>query len=276
MTISVLMSTYKNEKSEYLDYALKSIWTDQISKPEQIVLVEDGKLTKDLYNVISRWKRQLGNVLTVLAKEENQGLAAALNDGIPLCKGDLIARMDSDDISLPNRFKLQREFMIEHNNVDVLGGSIQEFNDAGTLNKVRKYPQTCSEVYNYIYKGSPVAHPTVMFRRSFFDQGLRYSSKYYVCEDITLWYNALKNGKVICNIPDIILKFRRNNSTLKRRGRKKAFAEFKAYVHGINELYGPLTYKYIFPLMRLIFRLMPTNIVRLVYNSKFRYKVLNH
>lgn len=275
MTISVLMSTYTKEKPEYLQRALQSIWDDQIRKPDQIVLVEDGKLTNNLYAIVDKWKIKLGSILTIVAYDKNQGLASALNRGILACNGDLIARMDSDDISLPARFKLQEKYMASNIDIDISGGAILEFNDEGTLSNKRYYSSDSKYIYHNIYKGSPVAHPTVIFRKTFFDDGFRYSSKFYVCEDITLWFDALKAGKKIGNIPNIILKFRRNDATLKRRGRKKAWAEFLAYCYGIRLLYGSYSVKCFYPAIRMLFRLMPTWIVKPIYNSKIRNIFLN-
>lgn len=270
MTISVLMSTYYKEKPEYLNEALKSIWSDQIRKPDEIILVEDGPLTDNLYSIIDEWKKLLNDVLVVVEKPVNEGLALALNDGIAVAKGDLIARMDSDDISLPNRFLLQEEYMNNHEDVDILGGAIQEFNDEGTLNNIRTYPATMNEVLKTMYRVAPVAHPTAMFRKSFFDSGFRYCSKYHICEDVTMWYDAAKGKRIINNLPEVILHFRRNDSMMNRRSREKAWSEFLAYNDGIKKVYGLFSYKYIFSLLRMIFRLLPSGVIRATYNSRFR------
>lgn len=270
MTISVLMSTYCKEKPEYLDEAMRSIWTDQVRKPDEIILVEDGPLTDELYAVIHNWKNLIGDAFVIVEKSANQGLALALNDGIKIAQGDLIARMDSDDISLPNRFLLQEKYIEEHKEVDILGGAIQEFNDEGTLNNVRIYPATMDEVRKTMYRVAPVAHPTAMFRKSFFDSGFRYSSKYHICEDVTMWYDAAEKKRIINNLPEVILHFRRNDSMMNRRSREKAWSEFLAYNDGIKRVYGLFSYKYIFSLLRMIFRLLPSGAIRAIYNSKFR------
>ena len=129
MTISVLMSVYKSEKGEYLDRSLQSVWDDQTRKPEQIVLVEDGPLTEELYAVIDKWKGMLGDKLVVCRNEQNLGLTKSLNKGIELITSDLIARSDSDDISAPQRFELQEKFFRENPEIDILGGSMQEFDN---------------------------------------------------------------------------------------------------------------------------------------------------
>ncbi len=270
MTISVLMSTYKNEKPQYLNEALDSIWTKQTRKPEEIVLVKDGPLTDELDAVVNKWKEKLQDVLTIVSNPVNKGLAAALNDGIAVAKGQLIARMDSDDQSKPDRFKLQEKYMEEHPEVDILGGAIEEFNDEGTLYNTREYPLTMNDVLRTMYRVSPMAHPTVMYRKSFFDSGFRYSSKYHICEDVTMWYDAAAGHRVMNNLPDVILSFRRNNALMDRRSKEKAWSEFHAYNDGIRRVYGLFSYKYIFSFMRLCFRLMPTSIIKAIYNSRFR------
>lgn len=268
--ISVIISTYKGEQPEYLDRALRSIWDDQRRKPDEIVLIEDGLLKKELLDVINVWKKKLGNMFVVIEKPVNEGLAAALNDAIEVAHGDLIARMDSDDISLPNRFMLQEQYMDEHPEVDILGGAIHEFNDEGTLSAVCRYPATMREVLRTMYKVSPLAHPTVMFRSSFFKDGYRYSTKYHICEDVTMWYDAAAGGRLINNLQDVLLEFRRNPSVMQRRTREKAWSEFLAYNDGISRLYGRFSYKYIYSFMRLCLRLMPVSIVSFIYNSKLR------
>ena len=132
--ISVIIATYKGEKPAYLDRALRSIWDDQKRKPDEIVLVEDGPLTTGLCSVVDAWKEILESRLVVIEKPVNQGLAAALNDAIEVAHGDLIARMDSDDISLPDRFMLQEQYM-DHTRVQrrrhTLGRPALPRHDAG-------------------------------------------------------------------------------------------------------------------------------------------------
>lgn len=268
--ISVIMSTYKDEKPKYLDRALRSIWDDQQRKPDEIVLVEDGPLTDELRGVIETWQQVLADKLIVIEKPVNGGLAAALNDAIEVARGDLIARMDSDDISLPDRFLLQERYMTEHPDVDILGGAIREFNDEGTLSAECHYPSTMPEVLRTMYKATPLAHPTVMYRAAFFRDGYRYSSKYHICEDVTMWYDAAAGGRTINNLQNVLLAFRRNPSVMQRRTREKAWSEFLAYNDGISRLYGRFSYKYVYSFMRMCFRLMPTPLVAFIYDSKLR------
>ena len=274
MTISVLMSVYKNEQAKFLDRALQSVWDDQTMKPNQIVLIEDGPLGSDLRSVIDSWQAKLGSVLCLLKNEVNIGLTKSLNKGIKYIKSELIARMDSDDISAPDRFKLQHDYFVEHSEVHIIGGSLQEFDENNDCLNIRHYPLSPKAARTYIQKASPLAHPTVMMRKQIFDEGLSYNEKYRTSQDIALWFDALLAGYKISNVPQVTIFFRRDGDVFKRRGREKAWNEFKIYMKGIYKLFGPITPKYIFPISRLVFRLMPSSVIKYIYGSKARRKLL--
>lgn len=277
MTISVLISVYKSEKPEYLDEALASVWTGQTLKPQQIVLVEDGKLTDGLYAVIEKWQKELGGVLMVHANKVNLGLTKSLNIGLGYVTSDLVARMDSDDISLPCRFEMQEKFLEEHPDVAVVGGAMQEFNSANPNVNVRHYPLTHDAVLRSIYKASPLAHPTVMMRMSMFREGgLRYDERFRTSQDIALWFDAVCAGYKIGNLDAVTFRFRLADDMFKRRSRAKAWNEFRIYMSGVRRLYGVLSLKYVYPVSRLMFRLMPVKIVKKVYGSNLRRKVVEH
>ena len=275
MTISVLMSVYRSEKPEYLDEALASVWTEQTLKPQQIVLVEDGKLNDGLYAVVENWEKELGDALVVHANENNIGLTKSLNIGLGYVTSDLVARMDSDDISMPRRFELQEKYLETHPDVSVVGGSMQEFNSQNANVNVRHYPLTHADVLRSIYKASPLAHPTVMIRMSMFREGgLRYDERFRTSQDIALWFDAICAGYRIGNIDDITFRFRLADDMFKRRSRAKAWNEFRIYMSGVRRLYGILSPKYIYPISRLIFRLMPVSMVKMIYGSNLRKKVV--
>lgn len=273
-TISVLMSVYKSEQPIFLDRALKSVWDDQTLKPSQIILVEDGPLGEALEAIIRQWKGKLGEVMTLLKNEENLGLTKSLNKGLSVATGEYIARMDSDDISLPARFALQIKYFEEHPDIDIVGGSLREFNDKNNNLRVRHYPTTNEEVRNFICKACPLAHPTVMMRRRIFDEGLRYNEKYRLSQDIALWFDALMAGYKIGNVPEVTINFRSDGDVFKRRSRAKAWNEFIIYMKGIYRMNGLFTLKYRYPIARLCFRMMPPQIVKNVYGSTIREHVL--
>ena len=273
-TISVLMSVYHSEKAEYLNRSLQSVWDDQSLKPNQIVLIEDGPLGEELHKVIDKWKERLQDVFCIVKNEKNIGLTKSLNKGIQYITSELIARADSDDISMPTRFALQEKFLAEHPDVDILGGAMQEFNEDNDCLNVRRYPSTHEQARKYIMKASPLAHPSVMMRKKIFDEGLRYNEEYRTSQDVALWFDALNAGYHIANLDDIILLFRQNSSVFKRRGRAKAWNEFKIYIKGIYRKKGLFTFYYVYPLSRLLFRLMPARLIEFIYKSNMRNKML--
>ncbi len=274
MSISVLMSVYKSEKEAYLNKALQSVWDDQTLKPDEIVLIEDGYLGDTLYGVIASWKEKLGDKLIILQNKNNVGLTKSLNRGLKFVKGTYIARMDSDDISMPQRFEKQAKFLDDNKDIAVVGGYLQEFNSSCSNLNVRKYPLTPEKVIRYIHKASPLAHPTVMMRREIFENGVTYDERYRTSQDIALWFEVLSKGYRIANLNVVTLKFRRDNGIYKRRSREKAKNEFLIYMGGIRKLNGLLSIKYIYPVARYLFRLMPVPVVRLIYSSRLRTEIL--
>ena len=278
MTISVLMSVYMNEKPVFLKQALESVSIEQTHKPDQIVLVEDGPLPDSLEEIVQSFMfKVLGNgntAFTIVKLPKNGGLTKALNEGLKYVTGDLIARMDSDDISEPHRFERQEAYLESHPDVDIISGSLQEFDAEHECLNVRHYPQTHEECVKFIVKACPLAHPSVMMRKRIFDEGLKYDERYRMSQDIKLWYDAVLAGYRLGNIPEVTLFFRREGDVFRRRSRTKAWNEFKIYMNGIYRLKGLFTMSYSYPVARYIFRNLPPSLVKRIYGSKVRNKVL--
>ena len=274
------MSVYKSEKGPLLVRSLQSVWDDQTRKPDQIVLVVDGPIPTELELVVQRLQAAFksadarSNALTVVKLPVNGGLTKALNVGLKHATGDLIARMDSDDIAAPNRFELQEKFLEEHPEVDIVGGSMQEFDDEHECLNVRHYPLTHEEACKYIVKACPLAHPAVMMRKRMFDEGLQYDERYRMSQDIKLWYDAILAGYKIANLPDVCLYFRQQGDVFRRRSRVKAWNEFKIYMNGIYRMHGLFTLSYCYPIARYIFRNLPPSLVKKIYESGMRKRVL--
>ncbi len=269
MNLSILMSVYYKEKPKYLKQALESIWDKQTLKPDEIVLVEDGKLTDELYQIIEQWGEKLNGRLKRIPLPKNQGLAKALNAGIKYCSGEYIARMDSDDISASERFEKQICFLENNPDIDILGSAIREFNDDSEESNIRYYPKTTEKAIEYIVKATPLAHPSVMFRRKVFEKGNRYPENYGSNEDIAFWFELLSKGYKMANLNNILLYYRISNDFYNRRSKAKAINEFKIYWNGIINLYG-FTWKLIYPILRLGFRFSPKFIVQKIYTGRMR------
>lgn len=270
MTIAVLMSVYKNEKADRLDRCMRSIWDDQTRKPDQVILVEDGPLPQELHEVIYAWKQKLQGVMDVLVNEVNLGLTKSLNKGLSVVKTDLIARMDTDDQSTPLRFEVQEKFMIEHPEIDVLGGAYNIMDDKGIVQYAKYFKHSHEEMLKQICWRCPLSHPTVMMRTSMFkEKGLKYDERFRNSQDIALWVDAILAGCMFANTDDIVLNFTEDNDVYKRRGKVRAMNEYKSFARAAKLLYGKYSWRRILPVMRYCFRRMPVKSINIIYHSKW-------
>ncbi len=269
LSITVLMSVYKNDKAEYLDLAVKSIWTDQTHKPDNIILIQDGPLNAELYFIIKKWKLIINHDILILHNEKNIGLTKSLNKGIQYVHTELIARMDSDDISAPDRFAKQLSYIEAHPEIDILGGYTQDFSDVNPCRCIRKHPLSHNEIVKSVYKGSPLCHATVMMKTSIFKK-IKYDERFSTSQDIALWFSAIISGFKIANIDVITYYIRCDDNFFIRRNKQKAIKEWYIYRHGIKKIYGSLSVKQIYPFMRFIFRMMPAKFIKWMYANKLR------
>lgn len=216
MGFSVLMPVYCKETPEYLDKALESI-IYQTLVPDEIVLIEDGPLTPELYKVIELKKEKFPNLKPYQLKENIQ-LGRALAKGILLCKNEIIARMDSDDISVKNRFEIQYNFMQEHPDIGATGGYMEEFsNTNNSYKKTKKMPQNMDAIKKYAKYRNPLNHMTVMLRKSQVLKAGNYRHFPYL-EDYYLWCRMLSTGVKFYNIPHVLVKSRTSPQLYSRRG----------------------------------------------------------
>lgn len=216
MPFTVLISVYYKEKAENLQQCLDSVFR-QTLPPDEVVLVEDGPLTPELDAVVDSFCRD-HQELKVVKDPINQGLDVALNNGLRQCTYDLIARMDSDDISMPRRFEKQVGYMEQHPETDVVSAWIDEFTtDPRHIISTRKVPETNKEVYTFGQKRNPVNHPVSMYRR----KAVACMGGYYhfpLFEDYYLWVRMLINGYHFHNLQESLLYFRRTPDLYRRRG----------------------------------------------------------
>lgn len=212
---SVLMSVYYKEKPEYLRESIESMLNQSV-KPDDLVLVCDGPLNEPLDEVIASFTEAYKE-LTVVRLPENKGLGNALNEGMKYTRNELIARMDSDDISRPDR--CEKELTIFQNNpdIDIVSGTIEEFDEAiSKINSRRELPETNDEILEFAKKRNPFNHPAVMFRKSAVEAVGGYED-FYLLEDYYLWIRMLLNGSKGYNIKDPLLYMRAGSDMYRRR-----------------------------------------------------------
>ncbi len=235
MKFSVLMSVYKNDNQEHFRLALESVSIHQIIKPAQIVIVQDGIVDSEIDKIIEATRKIESAIeFTVLKKKNNQGLAAALNDGISLCKYEYVARMDADDISDNRRFLLQTRILENDSSIDVLGGYIAEFEDDYTvLGKIRTVGKAHNEIVKMAKHRSPFNHMTVMYKKSKVLAIGGYNVEFGKLEDYCLWVDMISRGGVLANIPEILCNVRIGNGFIERRSNKeeiKNWDKLQAYM----------------------------------------------
>jgi len=261
---SVLISVYHKEKPKFLKAALISIWDKQILKPQEIVLVKDGPLTKELDQIVEDFKKN--SPLKVVSLEQNVGLGKALSIGLEYCKCDVIARMDSDDISNPVRFKKQFDFLLNNPNISIVGSYISEFKgDTSNIIGYRKVPLDSDKIRRFAKFRSPFNHPTVMFKkRDILDVG-GYLSLLFL-EDYYLWVRALASGIYAANIPESLVFFRMSDDVI---GRRHGLFYMKQELQLANYMYkmrilNNMTY-FIFVVFRAIPRILPKAFLKSIY-----------
>lgn len=268
MTFTVLQSVYKKDSPAFLAESLQSI-ADSTLLPEKVVLVRDGTLTPELESVIAGWQERLP--LHVVGYRQNQGLAHALNFGLQFVETELVARMDSDDIALPERFEKQVCAFEIDESLQILGGGINEFyiNPGGErFEKTRLYPKSTKKNSKKLYKGTPLAHPTVMAKTSLLKK-FGYNEKVKCNEDIDLWFRLLDFGVEIRTLQEPLVNFRITEGTFRRRSLSKAFFEFKIYFENLVCFNG-VNKNLLYLFMRFASRFLPSKINRRMYFSKNR------
>ena len=215
-TYSVLMAVYGKEKPEFFRQSIDSMLAQTLPFSD-FVLVCDGALTHELNEVISWAQEEMGEKLQIIRLKENKGLGKALRTGVPRCRCSVIARMDSDDISRPDR--CERQFrIIERDGYDLVSGTLQEFvREPGDMDRLRVLPRTSEEILQYAKKRNPFNHPCVMFRK---ESVLRVGSyqDFPGFEDYYLWIRMLRKGCKGYNVQEVILDMRTGNGMYDRRG----------------------------------------------------------
>ena len=213
---SVFIPTYYKEKAENLKVALDSV-INQTLIPNEILIIEDGSLTKELDNVIEYYQKNFSNLINIIKLEKNIGIGKVRALGIEKSKYELIAFMDSDDISRKDRFEKQIDFMKKNPNIDVIGSFITEFDkNPEDIYAQRILPTTHNEIYNWGKFRMPVNNNTVLLKKSSVIEAGSYQMS-DACEDYELFGRMLYKGYKFANIPEPLVNMRAGSEMMKRR-----------------------------------------------------------
>lgn len=214
---SVLMSVYYKEKPEWLEASINSM-LEQTVRTNNFVIVKDGILGDDLERVLSNFDKKYPNLFTFVSLKENKGLGLALAEGIKYCNNELIARMDSDDISKKDRCERQLKCFEKDDKLQIVGCYEAEFIDSiENIKAIHKVPEKNEEIIKFMRRRCALLHPTVIFKKS---AVLKYGNYQHVkqYEDYDLFARMVFGGCKSYNLQETLYYIRINPEFYKRRG----------------------------------------------------------
>lgn len=225
---SVLMPLWHRERFDILEQSLRSM-VNQTLPPQEFVFVLDRPISAQMKSFIQSLLSPHMDLCYVEAYHlSGQGLGALLRAGIIQCSCPYVARMDSDDISLPTRCEKELQIFHQFPELAAVGSFLSEFQETPEqIQSVRKVPEQKTEIRRFAKYRNPMNHPTVMLKRSAVLSAGNYKESFSYCEDYELWYRMIKKGYSLYNIQESLLYYRTGSDFLDRRSRK---GNIQAYV----------------------------------------------
>ncbi len=271
---TVLIPVYAKEKAENFRLALDSI-LNQTLFPNEILIIEDGKLGDDLEEIVENVEKQYSNIVRVIRLERNIGIGKVRALGVEECKYEWIAFMDSDDISLPDRFEKQIAYIKQHSDIDMLGGQVTEF-DTTPENIISKriMPLEHNEIYEFAKFRNPMNNVSIMFKKSLALKIGNYKIDYGF-EDYEFIVRYLFNGYKVENIPDIIVNVRSGQWMMNRRQGLEYFFKYEYVCMKAFLDMGFISYWEFLRnvLLKFPLRVMPNWMRNLIYKKVLRESV---
>lgn len=261
---SVAMSVYEKDKAEWFDIALNSI-INQTVRPDEIVLVIDGPVPKAIEDVIEKYSEicKWGGELKIIWLPENKGLGNALKTAVSECTNEIVARMDSDDISVFNRFEQQLKIFIMHPEIKIVGGDIQEFiNSLDNKAGKRRVPVNDYDIKKYMKSRCPFNHVTVMYKKADVIRAGGYKDLFWD-EDYYLWIRMAQKKCLMANTGTILVNVRVGEDMYMRRGGVRYFKSEK-YLQEYMLRHGMVNY------LEYVINLLKRVIVQLLLPNKLR------
>ena len=249
--VSVIMSVYNCEK--FLKQAVDSILQQSYSDFE-LILIDDGSQDATA-KMIETYASEDARIIPVF-NQKNLGLTVNLNKAITLSQGTYIARMDADDVALPQRFERQIEYLDAHQDIDLVGSAAIDINEKGVELQLRKSPKTHQEIISLLPKANPITHSTVMFRKDRFAAIEFYNESYRTTQDYEMWFRAAGKGLKFHNLQEVLLMYRMDNNYHKRKSLRYRLYDCKLRLQGFKHINLPV-YKYYYVLIPIILGILP-------------------
>ena len=213
---SLLLPVYRGDSPRHLETAFRSTVHEQLRRPDEVVVVQDGHVGPELASTLERLESGSPVPVRRLRLSHNVGLAQALQCGLAACRHDVVARMDADDISLPHRFLTQLPHI--EAGADLVGAAIVEFGEADAgAGVLRVPPLDAEEIAAAARWRNPFNHPTVVYRRAAVLAAGGYR-ELPLMEDYWVFTRMIDNGAVVVNLPDALVRYRVDSGAYQRRG----------------------------------------------------------
>ena len=210
--VSIVMATY-NDKPLYIKKSINSILSQTYKNFEFLIL--DDSTNKETIDVIDKYSND--KRVRIFREFKKLGFVSSLNKGLKLSKGEYIARMDGDDVSSRDRIEKQVEYLNTHQSTDILGGQINVIDENDKVTGARSYPTGGLKLLAFFTIRTPIAHPTVMFRRTIVDAGYHYDETFKKAKDIDFWIRLYNAGFKFRNLPDVLVNFRVESGFMEKR-----------------------------------------------------------
>ena len=213
---SVLMTIYKKDNCADARAGIDSMLAQTVLT-DDFVMVCDGPLTEELDGMLREYEKAYPEIFRVCRLEKNVGLGAALRHGVTLCKNELVARMDNDDLSRPERCEMELKYLEDHPEVAMVGAHVSEFDeDPAKPLRIKEVPVGKEAIERFSRRRNPFNHSTVLFRKSAVLAAGNYSEM-RTNQDVDLWVRMLRKGHRCENLDEVLVDFRFDANTLQRR-----------------------------------------------------------
>lgn len=260
--VSVVMATY-NEPQEFITASIGSILAQTYVNWE--LLIADDSTNEGTIQIIDAFA-QKDKRIKIIREETRMGFVKALNIGLKSSKGIYIARMDGDDIALPDRLEKEVYYLEQHSAIDIIGGAMNIINEKGEIVSERFYPLGGYKLHLWSTFRNPLAHPTVMFRASIVQKGFLYNEEQKKAEDIEFWLRLKKNKYNIQNLSAKILNYRVVGNLGLKRNREQWIYNYKARKRNFCWRYP--VFSILSVGISLLFVLTPNIIVETIYKRE--------
>lgn len=264
--VAVIMSLYKNDIINFVKSAVDSI-LNQSFKDFDFFIQYDGPIRKEVDDYLSNIN---DDRIKILRREENKGLAHSLNDllAIVLPMGyNYIARMDADDISDHARFSKQIDYYECHPDVECLGTWAVEIKGNGEEYYRKQMPETHEDCLELFKTRDCMIHPTVMFKRSYFEKAGVYALDTFFGEDTMMWAQGFSAGCKFSNVPDYLFLFRLDDNFFERRRGWKYAKGIWQLRHRVNKMLGFGIKADLTAIAYAVVKIMPKAILSLIYKT---------